>query len=200
MNAVRFRANIFGVIAFYIFALAFGLGLAWRFGNGDDDSPYKIWVSVQPLIVAIPLAWLSYCFQRRQAYIKDVRELWTRTVKGVQTAIQYTYGQEIDHKSYSRVMFEVSSAIDELRGVWLNINEGSAEKGYYPIESLKQVRDAISKLGYTSFEPAVGKIARDDIVAAWAKAKPIFLTELPRESPANKDSTFALVARRDAKA
>lgn len=191
MNTLQFRRNLMLVIGLYIVSLLAGLVLGGLYADGQGDrlTPYERWADLQPLVVAVPAAWLGYCFQRRQAYIKDVRDLWGKTVPAVQSAIQYTHGPTFSQEKFGEVLCALSTVIDEIRGVFRNIEESSGRRGLYPVEALKGIYEAVSALGFGSVQTADGSIARKKILTCWNAAKLTFLVELPRGVP-EKASTL----------
>ena len=91
MTSRRFRKNLLVVIGIYCAACALGVGLA-----AFCPSRYSVFKDLVPLIVAIPAAWLAYCFQRRQAFLKDVHELWIALVNAFEDAVHASRGANSD--------------------------------------------------------------------------------------------------------
>ena len=97
MNQRAFRRNVIFVIALYMSAIIAGIWLKLLDPYNNEAPAYSTFKDLIPLLIAIPAAWLGYCFQRRQAYLKDVRELWSKLVASVQDAIQYTHLPAPEH-------------------------------------------------------------------------------------------------------
>lgn len=147
MNGRRFRKWVKIVIALYGATIVIGV-LLKVFFPGKDDPIYNGFKDLIPFAVAIPAAWLGYCFQRRQAFLKDTRELWTKLVGAVQEALQYTHATTALQSDYGRVLKGLSTAIDELRAVFSNFGEAEAQIGLFPFESLKRIFSLVSSLGF----------------------------------------------------
>ena len=191
MNARIFRRNVIIVISVYAAAIVVGVVLRLLDTNNKDALPYSTFKDLVPLIIAIPAAWLGYCFQRRQSYLKDVRELWSKMVGPVQDAIQYTYLNSPAQSDYARVLKGLSVAIEEVRGVFANV--GAAEQciGLFPFEGLKEIHKKISRLGFDErFEREAADGARREIVEGWKEHRRSFLTELERDTPVRPDSPY----------
>jgi hypothetical protein len=189
MNERRFRRNAFLVIGTYCLFLV--LGVALRFCDPKGGPIYGTFKDCIPLIIAIPAAWLGYCFQRRQAYLKDVRELWSRLVAAIQDAIQYTHLKAPDQDDYGKVLKTLSAATEELRAVFTNVGEAQGQAGLFPFESIKVIYAKVSELGFgEKFVPNVASVVRKDIVQLWKRMRRHFLMELERGLPAQVDSPF----------
>lgn len=76
----------------------------------------------------------------------------------------------------------LSKAIDEVRGVYLNVGEDSAYRGLYPYEPLHDVRRILRGLGESPSEQELRE-ARDRIQNAWHALRPAFLAELEPAEP-----------------
>src|SRR5262245_44070945 len=114
MNERQFRRNVLGVIGVYVAVILIGLLLKLHFP--DKDNPiYVTFKDLVPLFIAIPAAWLGYCFQRRQSYLKDVRDLWSKLVSSVQKAIQYTHLEKTEQPAFAAVNESLSTVTEELR-------------------------------------------------------------------------------------
>ena len=192
MNATRFRLNVAFVLGAYVLAAITGLWLSVADPPKEDGlSAYAVWKDLLPLIVAIPAAWLGYCFQRRQSYLKDVRELWSKMVPAVQTAIQYTHQTKPTAESYSYMMHQLSTVIDEVRGVFSNIKEEEGSTGFFPFDSLKDIHDKAGALGYTDYDANEASATRREILRLWKRnVRKALLYELPRGTPEYPDSSF----------
>lgn len=192
MNARSFRLHVVLVIGVYLAIISAGVVL--RFADSSTDSFfYKAFVDLVPLAIAVPAAWLGYCFQRRQAYFKDVRELWTKLVEVIQDAIQYTHLVSPPQSEFARVQKSLSTAVDEIRGVFMNLGQNEASVGLYPFESMKDICGIVSKLGFgNSVTPEKSKDARDEIVAKWKKLRLNFLGECSRGIPIDPDTPYEL--------
>lgn len=191
MNERVFRRNVLVVIAVYGVAIAVGIGLRLLDTCNKDAPVYTTFKDLVPLIIAIPAAWLGYCFQRRQAYLKDVRDLWSKMVVAVQDSLQYTFLLEPGQPEYGRVLKGLSITMEELRAVFENVGEGESRIGLFPFESIKSIYGKVSDLGFgAQFKPKEAKQAREEILILWKKLRSHYLSELERGIPVRPDSPF----------
>lgn len=190
MNERLFRRNVQAVTGFYVLAVMAGVLLKAHF-PGSDNPVYGTFKDLMPLMIAIPAAWLGYCFQRRQTYLKDVRDLWAKLVAAVQEAIQYTHLKEPGQPAYASVNKSLSIATEELRAVFSNLGADHYSDGLYPFESLKNIQATIGKLGFgRDFSSERAATARCEVIEHWKKLRLHFLTELERGLPATPDSPY----------
>ena len=190
MNASTFRLHVLMVIA------AFAVFIALLFGLRQLDASvypnaYNTFKDAVPLLVAIPAAWLAFCVQRRQAYLKDVRDLWAKLVLAVQDAIQYTHLTEPPQAEYAKTLKSLSIIAEELRAVFQNIGETRGNTGIFPFEGLKDIHRVVSTLGYGAGAGSTQAAeTRHHIIKCWKSLRANFLSELERGEPARPDSPF----------
>lgn len=190
MNGQIFRRNVLLVIGVYAATIATGVVLR-LVDTSRDALPYATFKDMVPLTIAIPAAWLGYCFQRRQSYLKDVRDLWSKMVVPVQDAIQYTYLNCPEQPDYARVLKGLSAAIEEIRGVFANVDEAEQSVGLFPFEGIKSIHRKISLLGFgNQVSREAADITRREIVEGWKELRQRYLGELERNVPARADSPF----------
>jgi len=190
MNARTFRRNVLTVIAFYALVTT-ALVLARQLDATKHEHVYATLKDAIPMLIAIPAAWLGYCLQRRQSYLKDVRDLWSKLVAAVQEAIQYTHLHSPPQADFAKVCKTLSIAIEELRAVFANIGERQKAAGLFPFEKLKTIQSTITTLGFgEGVTPQMARDARAEIVGNWKLLRGHFLSELERGVPAKPDSPF----------
>lgn len=190
MNALAFRRNVLAVIAFYALVL---VALLWtrQLDTSQHEYAYSTVKDAIPLLIAIPAAWLGFCLQRRQAYLKDVRDLWSKLVPAVQDAIQYTHLLSPPQPEFAKVNRSLSIAIEELRAVFANVGEREDQVGQFPFEKIKLIHGVVSKLGFgEAATTEAAKAARAEIIGAWKLLRIHFLSELERGVPAKPDSPY----------
>jgi hypothetical protein len=190
MNARTFRRNVLIVIAFYA-AVAVALVLVRQLNTKEHENAYNTLKDAIPLLIAIPAAWLGYCLQRRQSYLKDVRDLWSKLVPAVQDAIQYTHLPNPPQAEFAKLNRSLSIVIEELRAVFANVGEGQGNFGIFPFEKIKSIHSVVSKLGFgegVTIESA--RAARAEVIGSWKLLRVHFLSELERGVPAKPDSPF----------
>jgi hypothetical protein len=190
MNQRLFKTNVILVIVIYAAAILTGAILKANYPD-KDAPPYEAFKDLVPLIIAIPAAWLGYCFQRRQAYLKDVRELWTTLVIAYEKSLQYTHLQNPSQIEYGDTLYTISCAIEELRAVFINIGESGDTAGLFPFESIKCIHRKISTLGFgNNFKQNNPKAIRDQINEIWKNLRRHFLNNLQRGLPETADSPY----------
>ena len=190
MNARTFRLNVLAVIVFYAIVMS-ALVLARQLDTKVYEHTYNTLKDAIPLLIAIPAAWLGYCLQRRQSYLKDVRDLWSKLVPAVQEAIQYTHLLNPPQADFAKVSKGLSVVIEELRAVFANVGERQEEAGLFPFERIKNIQSTISKLGFgEGVTPEMARAARAEIVGTWKLLRVHFLSELERGVPAKPDNPY----------
>jgi hypothetical protein len=190
MNANQFKWNVVGVIIVYALLIVIGILLRSCF-HGEKSVVYGTFDDLVPLAIAIPAAWLAYCFERRQAYLKDVRDLWSRLIASTQEAIQYTHLENHTQPEFAKTLKSISITIEELRGVFSNIGERAAIPVLFPFESMKNIHNSISNLGFgEQANPEKASQARTEVIKNWKKLREHFLAECARGVPIKPDSPF----------
>lgn len=172
-------------MASIVYLIAVAVGVFVRIYDTTANSViYSTYKDMIPFIIAIPAAWLGYCLQRRSSYLQQLRILWSTLVKVVQKANQYTYIECPSGDQYSETLCSLSAAIEETRGVFMNLGEKNNEIGLYPFEPIKDIFGLISDLDYKKqLTEAERKNIRDKISALWADMRRELLKEFDREVP-----------------
>lgn len=141
-------------------------------------------------MIAIPVAFLGYCFQKRSNYTQALRPLWSNLIISVNAAIQYTHQISRTQQEYANVLMQLRISIDEVRGVYKNIKIKSDGTGYYPFESLKSIHKIILELGYGDSDQEKSAEARSHIKHNWKNLRKTFLMEFERPVPTVFDSPY----------
>jgi len=149
--------------------------------SGKEPRLFQLYKDLMPLVIAVPAAYLGYCFQRRGSYLQALRELWKVLIPAVQRAIQYTYLDTPDRKEFANVMRDLSTVIDSLRGVFRNIPRRD-NAGLYPYEPLKDIWQVMSWLR-DERGAEQRRHARHCIRRLWHEVHSAMLTEFDREVP-----------------
>src|SRR5467141_450221 len=124
-----------------------GLGVLANF-TGWPKNTFDYLKDMTPVLLALPTAWLAYCFNRRNSYLQALRQLWDKLIPAVQDAIQYTHLSQPTEQEFSKVMLGLTTMVDSLRGVFKNVGGERAEGGFYPYEPLKDVTKTLRYLGF----------------------------------------------------
>lgn len=174
------------VVLIYALAIVVGIALRARFpddNRGHANPVYGTYKDMMPFLIAIPAAWLGYCFQRRASYLAALRSLWDDLIPAVRKAIQYTYLNKPDELQYLATVKDLDVAIDSLRGVFRNI-PSTDTMGLYPYENLKDIQEVIRWLCYTKNWSDHNRYwARRSIRLLWASMHQALLQEFDREVP-----------------
>jgi hypothetical protein len=190
MNARRFKRHVLIVIIIYAVAIATLFALR-MLSTTTYPNAYATFKDALPLIIAIPALWLGYCLQRRQTYLKDVRDLWSKLVVAGQGAIQYTHLPAPEHSDYTEILTTLTVTIEEIRGVFSNVGEAEFAGGIYPFEGIKEIHRLVSKLGWgNEFTTEQAEVTRREIVSQWKLVRDHYLSELERGVPVKPDSPY----------
>ncbi len=174
-----------------LYSLAFIAGLLIYYSDKTDKKiNYQIFKDLIPLIIAIPAAYLGFCFQRRSSFLQALRQLWTNLITSVNAAIQYTHLSESTEKQFAETLVVLSKSIDEVRGVYKNLGESDTEIGLYPFECLKEIHKLVSRLGYGKIDTEKSTESRKQIRHCWGDLRKSFLTEFDRSEPTVFDSPY----------
>lgn len=190
MNQKRFLTNVSCILCVYTVTIIALILVRMSFPD-EESIYYNTFRDLVPLIIAIPAAWLAYSYQRRQSYLKDVRDLYSQMVDATQDAIQYTYLEKPNQADFGKVLKSLSSLIEEIRSVFLNIGESEERAGLYPFEGIKKIHKAISNLGFgEKLNLDDRKRTRDTIVKEWKVVRRCFLFECARGTAVNPHSPY----------
>lgn len=174
-----------------VWLFCYVLAYVWVVWNGDAKEWATGLRSFVPVAVAIPAAVLAGAFSRRNSYLQALRDLWCRLIPAVQGAIQYTHLREPKQCHFATVQKELSSAIDELRGVFKNTRAWRSGKGLYPYENLKDIKLVVDWIGYgAKFRHGDVEPARRCIVELWKEMHEAMLAEFDRSVPKEPVSKY----------
>ena len=144
-----------------------------------------------PIALGPPLAVAAYAFNRRNSYLQALRQLWAGLVPAAQQAIQYTHLSNPTQRDFAATQSAISTAIDEVRGVFANVPAQGAPRGLYPYENLKDIQMAISWLGFDgNFNPHNANQTRACVVRLWQEMHEAMLAEFDRDQPARPVSKY----------
>lgn len=187
----RRRLHNIIIIITIIYILCIVCGILLRiFDNSKDQIIYETFTDLIPLIFAIPLGYLGFCFQRRNNFMSSLKELWKNMIFALNETLEYTHKDKISNVEYERTLKELSKVIDELRGVYKNIGESQESKGLYPFEPIKSIRKEIEKLGFGDIDKVKAKEARQIIIGNWKSIRNEFLHEFDRYEPTKPVSKY----------
>jgi hypothetical protein len=181
MTRRKFRISFILVGLIYLLAIAGG----WYFYICNEQTHYyEVYKELTTLIMAIPAAYLAYCYQQRSSFLAELRQSWRSLVKSVAMAIQYTHLQSPTQKEYGETLSQISQSMDEIRCLYKNIDEEENERGLLPFEKIKTIFKTISDLKCgNNFNFQEAREARSKIVSDWKDLRKVFLKEFDRTEP-----------------
>lgn len=189
MTKRQLRRATFLVMGIYASAVIVGIMLR-IIGTSTPTLYYETFKDLIPFILAIPAAYLGYCFQQRGSYLQSLRSLWSQLVQAVNNAIQYSYNDKTTREQYGEILTALSIVIDELRGVYKNIGECPGDAGIYPYEPIKDIHKAISELSFGDLDESKRILVRKRIVGHWKSIRSNFLDEFDRAEPTKVVSPY----------
>jgi hypothetical protein len=177
------RKWFIGAIIAFVVLLIVGI-LISIFDCTRDRIVFSTFKDLLPLFLGIAAVWLGYCVQRRNAYQQQLRSLWSKLVEAVHCAIQYSCLDIPSEEQYRTALAKLSIAIDEVRGVFCNLNETDTSRNLYPFEPIKDIYGLIEDLGFGStYKSSESKKCHDQIFALWKDVRKEILKEFDREVP-----------------
>ena len=180
MTKARLRANVLLVISGFALLLVAAIVCKFYLHSEDGYSTIKDFSS---LLIAIGAAYLAYCFQRRQAFLVSLRDLWKELVEAKGELIEYTHNPNPDQVAFSKAHRALSKAIDTVRGVYRNVGETEDEIGLYPFEPLHDMRKVLDELGFGKATPDKRRAARLRFLRSWNALRWAFLKEFSTPEP-----------------
>ena len=177
---MRLRTTVLLVVAGFVLLLVAAAVCKFYLHSDDGYSTIK---DFSPLLIAIGATHLAYCFQRRQAFLVSLRDLWKEMVEAKGELIEYTHNSQPDQAAFSKVHRALSKAIDAVRGVYKNVDETAEQIGLYPFEPLHDMRRVLDGLGFSNVTPDERRTARIRLVRSWNALRWAFLKEFSTPEP-----------------
>lgn len=191
MDTRSFRINIFSVITVYVAVIAVGIYTYLWSGASKESMTAVAFENLTGLFIAVPAAWLAYCFQIRQYYLTTTRSLWSTMVDAFEECVQYTFLENPSQSDYGLAQKKMSTAIEEVRIIFANIGETEIRRGLFPFESLKNIQTIHSRLGYAGSATLENRTeARRMMTTEWKVLRQHYLSEFTRGRPASPDTPF----------
>lgn len=182
MTRIKLNRTILIIIFFYIFCIGFGFLAKDKL----SEETYSAFKDLLPFIFAIPAAYLVFCSQRRNEYLKALRSVFSLLVQVHCDFMEYALQTEKNDKTYHNLKLNCRKAIEELRSVYENIDEqfGNYE-GLYPFEPLKEIYcEDIDKLHFGDFSKSTNEEISNTHFNKWKKIRINFIVELERTQTA----------------
>lgn len=202
MTLKRLRFQIYIILVFLLLIVAAGIMLGTFCGT--NSALWHIYKTIIPITLALPTAWLAFCFQRRNSYLKALRDFWGRLLPTIQNTITFAQKNQPTSEEYELIVKDFIIIIDDLRSVFKNINEKKPnlkevydeEKiGKYPFEPLKYILLIIFELDPSKSIPKSDKIRyKNLIVRFWKHTHNAILQEFDRNTPTLPVSPYLPIA------
>src|SRR5262249_50287734 len=144
---------------------------------------YDVLKDFAGVFIAIAAAYLAYCFQRRQAFLASLRDLWHVCIEAKADIVDYVRDTQPTEEKYRRVQRSISKAIDGMRGVYRNVSETEAAIGLYPFEPLHDMRRELERLGCRDLDAKARHAALKEVIDSWNAFRWSFLREFSTPMP-----------------
>jgi hypothetical protein len=135
------------------------------------------------LFIAVAAAYLAYCFQRRQAFLASLRDLWDKCIEAKADLIDYTFDQDPTQLKFGKAHRSISVAIDMVRAVYRNVGETEKSIGLFPFEPLHDMRRSLDAIGYQNVVAEIQIQERTNILRAWNAFRCCYLKEVSTPAP-----------------
>ena len=125
MTGRTFRRQVIGTIVLVLFLSLLALGASCYV----DERQKQISDALRALpavLIPIGAGWLAFCVQRRVAFTKALFDVWQKIVVAVQDALQYAHIDKPSQADFAKVMYSLGCRIDDVRGAFMNVDEGHA--------------------------------------------------------------------------
>ncbi len=137
------------------------------------------------LIATCGVAYISNVFQRRHAFIDSLKEEWQDIIDAKSAVLTYMHMDAPSHADYISAYTRLSATIDNMRIVYRNVGETSADIGLFPYAPLHDMRRVLQTL-----DPKKGpstsdgrQLARDAMLQSFYALRDGFLDELELDEP-----------------
>ena len=98
------------------------------------------------IFITLAAAYLANVYQKRSNFLQSLREEWREVVDTKSILVAYCEHPEPTMDDYIEARRRISQTIDYMRIVYRNVLESDQYIGYYPYESLHDMRRAIDDL------------------------------------------------------
>ena len=187
MTKKKLIRNIINISVFYVLIILTWI-VAFLYEQEMPFHLYGLIKDILPILLTVPLAYLGFCFQRRSNFHNALRLLWSNLIHAVNKALLFVEYQNDSPAKLQEILLDLSKCIDEVRGVYFNVNESKTNKGFYPFESLKSIYSVVENLGQTEMNATQRKEALAQIKENWQIIRRTFLAEFDRSEPSRADA------------
>jgi hypothetical protein len=128
---------------------------------------------------------MAYVYQRRTAFLQNLREQWREIVQAKASLIYYCHLPNPTLEDYLHAARQLSECIDTMRIVYANVGETEELIGLYPYSPLHHIRVVMETLDPRLASPTAEQkyAARGEIWSAFNAVREHFLDEFDIEEP-----------------
>ena len=164
---------------FYFIFGYFAILIVHHFYNKDY---FEFCLQTMPLFIIIISAYVANIYHKRSVFVSTLREVWYKIVDAKVEIYEFIDNRYSSEDDLRKVYTKWSSVIDYVRAVYKNVGESKTYKGYYPFESLHDIRKILRDYSITISEDEKN-IIKDKIFNIWQTFRFYFLSELEPPQP-----------------
>lgn len=137
------------------------------------------------LIVTVVAAFMAHVYQKRTAFLQNLREQWREIVETKAALIYYCHQENSTLEDYLIASRQLSETMDNMRIVYANVGETKELIGLYPFSPLHYMHNVMGTLDPRKSAPTVEQkyAARGEIWDAFNAIREHFLDEFDIEEP-----------------
>lgn len=184
------RKRLQGILAInsILFLLLLAVALACKL-SGDPllAQIYEFIRDMSLILVTLAAAWMASVFQKRASFLKSLREEWREIVDTKSVLVAYCEHPAPSMDQYIEARRRISQTIDYMRIVYRNVLESDKHIGFYPYESLHDMRRAIDRIdprGGNEISLEAKKATKKYIRDRFLALRENFLEEFDLQEPA----------------
>ena len=185
MTRKMLRTRLYYVYGTLSLLLIAGLALSWC--KPEKATPL---LSLIPLVVSVPAAYLANCFQRRALFVSSLRALWSEVVEAKGLLMRYC--SSAGQTDYYEAWTASSNVVDKVRVLYRNVGETAQHVGFRPFEPLMDMSREFKRLDLSFGPPISFARAQTNIADSWEAFRDVFLEEFDRPEPASHIIEFGV--------
>lgn len=165
-----------------LIALAFAAKLS---GSTWALSFYEVLRDTSLLIITVIAAYMAHVYQKRTAFLENLRRQWREIVETKAALIYYCHKENPTLEDYLVASRQLSETMDNMRIVYSNVGETEEVIGLYPYAPLHHMRGIMDSIDPRKFTPTKEQkyAARGEIWDAFNAIREHFLDEFDIEEP-----------------
>ncbi len=175
-----FNRRIFVIIVVFVLLVVLGVILS-LIDSTNNRIYYSTFKDLIPLVLGIAASYITYLVQQRLSFLKQLNIIWSETVSVIQHAAHFCEKNEKDEETYYQYLINISIVIDDIRGLYKNLEEDYDGVGLYPFEPIKEVYVLFKKYGMSDNKDSNN--CKNMIYKLWKSMRKEFLKEFNRQIP-----------------